>query len=194
MLGPLPLLRHQRDDGRHVAADAVSGDGEAAGVGAELGRVLRHVLGDGVALLDRGRIAALRGPVVVDENDDGIGADRELADQAIMRLLVAEHPAAAVNVHDDRQGAGRAGRPHHADVGPPVRADHQHLVLAGDLRQGDGHRLLRAREDGASGVGRERVDGRRAGEAVDENPGRRIEVLGGERRGGHCGGCRERGG
>ncbi|MGH8587402.1 MAG: hypothetical protein ACREWE_14885 [Gammaproteobacteria bacterium] len=86
--------------------------------------------------------------------------------------------------------AGRSTR----IIGAPLGADVQDTILAGDLEQGDLYRFLRAREDGTSGVGSERVDGRGALEAIDERLGRRIELLGGDRRNGQRGCGDEQGG
>ena len=57
----------------------------------------------GVALLDRDRVVGFRRAVVLDEDDGGAGADGELADEPVVRVGVAEHPAAAVHVEDRRQ-------------------------------------------------------------------------------------------
>ncbi len=65
---------------------------------------------DGVVLLDRDRIARLRGTAVLGEHDRRFSADSKLADEPVMRERVAEHPAGTVQVDDHRQRSGRPAR------------------------------------------------------------------------------------
>ena len=61
-------------------------------------------------LLDRDREAALGRALIVDEHDHGVGADGELADQPVVRFLVADHPAAAMDVDHGGQLSRRLFR------------------------------------------------------------------------------------
>ena len=68
-----------------------------------------------VDLLDRGRVPRLRGEAVVGEHERGAGPVRELADEPVVGVGVAEHPSGAVDVDDDREfGVGALGA-HDAD-------------------------------------------------------------------------------
>jgi hypothetical protein len=66
--------------------------------------------GDGIVLLDRDGVASLGGQVVFGEDDGCAGARREFPHEAVVGMGVAEDPAGAVDVEDDRQGASGAGR------------------------------------------------------------------------------------
>lgn len=84
---------------------------------------------DGISLLDRDGIAALGRAVIIDEDQYSLDPDGELADQPVVRMLVAEHPAAAVDIDNRRQRARSTGGPHDADVGRPSGADCERAVL-----------------------------------------------------------------
>ena len=120
----------------------------------------------GVALLDRDGVARFGRAVVLDEDDRGAGADGKLADEPVVRVGVAEHPAAAVHVEDRGQRARGIGRPDDADAhvahlggdGDPALVDRQLLDRLGlDVVQ----YLARL-------VRRELVDERRRRGRVDE--------------------------
>jgi hypothetical protein len=98
-----------------VAADRVAGDRDAGRVEVLLRAVPGDPGGDGVGFLDRGGVLGLRREAVVREHHGCAGADRELADQPVVGVGVAEHPARAVDVDDDRQRAGRVARAQDAD-------------------------------------------------------------------------------
>ena len=115
----------------------------------------------------------LRRAVVLDERDGRAGADGQFADEPVVRVGVAEHPAAAVHVEDHRQrplGVGRPDDPHAhvADLGgdgDPALLDRQ-LV---DRRGLDVVEHL-------AGLGRgELVQERRLGGRLDERLRRRLE-------------------
>jgi hypothetical protein len=61
---------------------------------------------------------------VIDEDDRDLGGVREFSVEALVRVLVAEYPAAAVAVEDDRQGVDDPGgltiRISTSPVGPPA--------------------------------------------------------------------------
>ena len=115
-------MRHERERGGHVAADRVAGDRDAVGVELVGGALAHDPLGGRVPLLDRDGIARFGRAVVFDEHDGGAGADCELADESVVRVGVAEHPAAAVHVEDHWQRPDGVRGPddphaHVADVG-----------------------------------------------------------------------------
>jgi hypothetical protein len=94
-----------------------------------------------------------------------------------MRLAVAQHPAAAVGVDHHGQRAFGALRQIDPDVGATLGADVEDTVLAARGCELYRHRLLGAGEHVASGLRRERVDGRCAGKAVDEGLCGRLELT-----------------
>ena len=85
--------------------------GEAARVEAFGGAFVGDPLRDRVALLERNGVAGFRRAVVFGEDDGGPDADGELADESVVRVRVAHDPATAMDVEEDRQRSGRAGRP-----------------------------------------------------------------------------------
>jgi hypothetical protein len=56
----------------------------------------------GVGLLVLHRVLRVRGRGVVDEHDDRLGGVGELAVEPLVGVLIAEDPAAAVEVEDHR--------------------------------------------------------------------------------------------
>ena len=167
------LVRHQRQRGGHVAADRVAGDGDAVGVELVGGALAHDPLGGRVPLLDRDGIARFGRAVVLDEHDSGAGADGELADESVVRVGVAEHPAAAVHVEDHRQRPGGVRGPddphaHVADVGghgDPAVVDGQLVDRRGLHVVEHGARLGRA----------QLVQERRLGGRLDERLRGRLE-------------------
>jgi hypothetical protein len=138
-----------------------------------------------VGLLDRDRISGFRRALVIDENHRGVGADGDLAGHAVMGLLVAKDPAAAMEVHHDRQRAARALRPDDANPHRSGGADGKGRVLDGGRQLGD--RLgLSAGQDVTGGIRAQGVDRRAAagGQRVDELLGRRLQTRSGRRRAG----------
>ena len=170
------LLRHERERGGHVAADRVAGDGDAVGVELVGGALADDPLGGRVPLLDCDGIARFRRAVVLDEDDSGAGADRELADESVVRVGVAEHPAAAVHVEDHRQRPDGVPGPddphaHVADVG----GHGDPAVIHGQLVDRRGLQLV---EHGAC-LGRAQfVQERRPGGRLDEPLRGRLEHHG----------------
>jgi len=67
-LRPSPALRHERQRRRHVAADALPDERDAAPVAAEPTGVVDGPLEDGIRLLILRRIVGLRSGRVVDED------------------------------------------------------------------------------------------------------------------------------
>jgi hypothetical protein len=160
------LLRHERERGGHVAADRVAGHCDAAGVELIGGALAHDPLGGRVALLDSDGIARFGRAVVFDEHHSGAGADRELADESIVGVGVAEHPAAAVHVQDHRQrpyGVPGPDDPHAhvADVGGHGGP----AVIHGQLVD---RRGLHVVEHGARIGGAQFLDERRLGGRFDE--------------------------
>ncbi len=131
------LLGQQGERRGHVAADRVAGDRDASRVEVLLRAVLGDPGGDGVGFLDRGGVPGLRREAVVREHHGCAGADRELADQPVVGVSVAEHPARAVDVDDDRQRAGRVARAQDADRHLAGRAAGHRRVADVDVGLGD---------------------------------------------------------
>ena len=170
------LLRHERERGGHVAADRVAGDCDAVGVKLVGGALAHDPPGGRVSLLDRDGIARFGRAVVFDEHDSGAGADGELADESVVRVGVAEHPAAAVHVEDHRQRPDGVGGPddphaHVADVG-----GHGHpAIIHGQLVDRRGLQFV---EHGAR-LGRAQfVQERRLGGRLDDRLRGRLEHNG----------------
>ena len=99
--------------------------------------MLRDPLGDRVGLLDRGRVLRFGRETVVREHHRSVRADRELADQPVVGVCVAEHPARAVNVDDHRQRSGGAARAQHPHRHRARRAARHGHVGDVDLRRRD---------------------------------------------------------
>ena len=111
--------------------------------------------------------------VVLDEHDGGAGADGQLADEPVVGVGVAQHPAAAVHVEDHRQRPGGVRRPddphaHVADLG----GDGDPAVLDRELVD---RRGLDVVEHLAGLGGGELVEERRLGGRLDELLGGRLE-------------------
>jgi hypothetical protein len=131
---------------------SVARDRNAGRVRTELGRVLGYILEDCIAFLDRHRKSVLGRATVVDEDEDGVRADGELANKAVVGPTVAQHPAGAMGVDHHGQCALGVLRTIGADGSALARGCERHR-----------DRLLGAREHRAGRVGRERVDGLSAG-------------------------------
>jgi hypothetical protein len=123
-------------------------------------------LGGGIALLDRHGVVGLGRVGIFDEQQRGPRADGQLADEPVVSAGVAEDPAAAVHVDDDRQRAGAAGRPDDPDAGiADLGGDGDPLLF--DRQQPRGIRLQVVEHLARSG-GLELVDERRNGSGVDD--------------------------
>ena len=96
---------HQADDGGQVAAGAVAHDGQPVRVHRQLGRVLGDPLGGGVAVLGRDRERVLGRQPVLDRHDVDAGLRCQPGAPPLRLAGVAGHPAAAVEVRDDRRRA-----------------------------------------------------------------------------------------
>ncbi len=93
--------RELRDDGGEVAARAVARDGDPGGVEPELGRMRRGPAKRGERVVDGGRKPVLGSQAIVDRQHPGVGLAREMAARRVVRVEVADHPAAAVVVDDE---------------------------------------------------------------------------------------------
>src|SRR5437867_4151193 len=102
------ITRQQCDDGREVTAGAVPADREPAGVDAERRRVGRDPPRGRPRVVDRGRELVLRRQTIVDVDDADARARRELSAEHVVRLDVADDPAAAVE--EDERGQHRRRR------------------------------------------------------------------------------------
>ena len=97
-------------DGHHrrqIATRAVAADGDAARVDAQRRASRRAQRVAAHAVVRRGREAVLGAEPVVDRQHRDAGLQRQLAAQHVVRVAVADGPAAAVEVHQQRQRAGR---------------------------------------------------------------------------------------
>lgn len=108
-------LRENRDDGCHVPADGITGDGETRSVQTFRRAVVRDPACRRVHLFDSHGVMGFRRAVVLDEDDCRIGAGRKLAHETVVRAGVTQHPAATVDVEHDRQLAAGTRRLHDAD-------------------------------------------------------------------------------
>lgn len=182
------FLGKQRHHRRHVAADAIACDREPGGVDLELLGMLGDIFGRSISLLDGNGIAGFRRALVVDEDDSGIGAVGDLAHQPVMRIRIAQHPAAAMEIENDRQCALGMFRADDAQLDAACRTslDDPVLFLGGKFLH---IALLRASQD-IAGIGRrQRVDRLAAGKPVDEFLRCRLEYRIGKRANG--GGCEQ---
>jgi hypothetical protein len=109
------LVGHERDRGRHAAADRVAGDRHPLG-SSPFAAPSRRSTGRSRSPARSPRVAGLGRAVVLDERERGAGAAGQLAHEPVMRARVAEHPPAAVHVQDHRQRALDALGPHDADA------------------------------------------------------------------------------
>ena len=124
-----PPLGHDRDHRRHVAAGAVAKERQPGSVRVDQPSIFADPFRGRVGLLDRDRITRFGRPVVVDKNDDRADALGDLADNAKMSLLVADDPAAAVEIHDHGKGRRRALWTNDPHRDPPRRSTGDQPVL-----------------------------------------------------------------
>ena len=123
----------QGDHGGEVASCAVAGHGDPVGPPAKLVDVVECPLDGRDAALVRGRERVLRGQPVADVDHDGADGGGQPAGVAVMRVQVADDPAAAVE-EDDRGPGGLLGPVDpHGDV--PGRTGDRALVDALDVHQ-----------------------------------------------------------
>ena len=103
-----------------VAAGAVAAHRQPGAVAAERGGFLRGPAGGGVAVLEPHGELVLRREPVFDGDDDAAARLRDAAGHRFARIDGADHPPAAVEVHDDRERPRTVGNkdPHrHVAVG-----------------------------------------------------------------------------
>ncbi len=91
-------------DGGQVPARAVAADRERPRPSADLFGVLRDPGRRSPGVVERRREAVLGGEPVVDRADDAAGEAGERRADAVVRDQAAQHPAAAVEVHEHRCG------------------------------------------------------------------------------------------
>ncbi len=106
--GTTPVACFERHGRSQVAARAVAGDDQAARIAPQLGGVFRDILGCREAVVQRGRIPVFRSAPVRDRHNQGVRGDAQSPAKRVVRVQVAENPAAAVKIHDD--GQRRRGR------------------------------------------------------------------------------------
>ncbi|CAI8827136.1 hypothetical protein EMIT0P100_10784 [Pseudomonas sp. IT-P100] len=139
------FLGHQRDDGCHVAADAVAGHGEALAIDADVLAMFSHPTGRGVGLVDRGRVVRFRRRRVIDIHRNGAGADHQVVDQTLVSRVIAQHPTATVEEHEHRQITFDLGRPYDFQV-DGLTIDLDRTIADVHTRQINLHRVLRTGE------------------------------------------------
>ncbi len=103
------VARHVADDRRHVAAGRVATDADPLRVGAERLGVRDRPLEGGEGVFDRRRERVLRRQPVADREDPAAGRRGEEPAHPVVHVEVADHPAAAVVV-DEQRGRGRGRR------------------------------------------------------------------------------------
>ncbi len=96
----------QGDGGGQVAAGAVTGHPQAAGVAPEIAAVGGHPGGGGVAVVDGGGEAVLGGEAVADAHHHGPRAAAQGPARPVVGVDVADHPPAPVEVGHEWGGAG----------------------------------------------------------------------------------------
>ena len=96
------LLRQLAGHGRDIAAGAPAGDHDRTWFSAELGGVLGNPARRGVAIFCCRRESMFGRMPVSDTDEDHPGAPAHVTAERIVGLLVAEHPAAAVEIDHDR--------------------------------------------------------------------------------------------
>jgi hypothetical protein len=104
------IARGERRDRGEIAAGAVAADGEARRVEAEAAALARGEFDGGDAILDRGGKAVLGRQAVVEREHDAGRFLRQLPADRVVRLDIADAPAAAMKIKQCRQRA-RARRP-----------------------------------------------------------------------------------
>ena len=107
------IAGHLADDGGDVAAGTPAGNRQLSGHAAQLVGVGGDPLHCGETVVGRRREASLGRVAVVDRHDDRVRLDAQVAAERIVRVVAAEHPAAAVEVGDDgmRAVGGRTVQP-----------------------------------------------------------------------------------
>ncbi len=97
------IARLLADDGRQVAAGAVTHDGQPLRVGAELPRMPSGPQQTVPRVVDRSREPVLGRQSVADGDDDRADPAGDLTAQPRVVVLAADDPPATVQEHDDRQ-------------------------------------------------------------------------------------------
>ncbi len=93
----------QGRDRREVAAGAVAADRDARGIRTDLGRARGRPARRGQTIVCRGGKLVFRRQAVIDRQHGAIGALAQIAAQAVVGVEVAQHEAAAVEKHEERQ-------------------------------------------------------------------------------------------
>ena len=115
------VARQQRDHRRQVAARAVAADRQARRIEPERAGLRAHPARGGVGVFDGRGEAVLRRHAVVDRHHRAARAVGQLAAQRVMRVEIADDPAAAVVVDQHRQRARAVlpiGRYRRSGMGP----------------------------------------------------------------------------
>ena len=162
--------------GAQVAAGAVAAHAQSRRVATQLVAVGGEPADRGGHVVELIGVAVLRREAIGERDDHAVGRDGDPSAQVVVRLEVAECPAAAVQVHEDR--------PRQAALGA-VDADRKRAVGRRDGRVPDGAgRLLRAGEqacalvvDLAPALGRHRAPRRnpRLTDALEDGCRVRVE-------------------
>ena len=96
------IARQQTDHGRKVAAGAVATDREPVAVDAYRGARFGDPSGGGEAVVDSRREFVLGRQAVIDRNDRAACGVGEVTAQAVIAIKVADNPAAAMKIDEDR--------------------------------------------------------------------------------------------
>ena len=112
------VARHQGDHGRQVAAGAVAADGDAAPFQSQRRGAAAHPGEGGERILGGHGKAVLRRTAVVDRDQRTAGGVGQQPAKGVVRLKIADDPAAAVVVHQHRQRAAASGAYRRAAMAP----------------------------------------------------------------------------
>src|SRR5581483_10028877 len=99
------IPRHLCNHSGKIAARAISADSDSVRIAIDRGSVCSYPFGRSKTILGRGWKFVLGCQPIIHGNDDAPGSIRQAATDAIMRIQVADHPAATVEVDEERKGS-----------------------------------------------------------------------------------------
>src|SRR5262245_38207737 len=126
--GAALLFGLQGRHGRHISPDAIAHDGQGGAVHPKLLTVRSHPLRRSVDFIDGLWIPGIGRAGIVDEDGGKPGQDDEVTHHPLVRGIIAQYPATAVNEDEHRAWAGGAGGTH------DVQGDRVAIRVDGGLR------------------------------------------------------------